>query len=351
MSTSPIIIISGPTSSGKTNFLHQIFSEDDVIINGDSRQMYKEYSIGVAKPNPETIKKYQYRCIDFLSLENNSQKNNSQINFSSAEFLKKVKSIVGNELSRKKIIIGGSHFYLDVLKSGLPNHSENISPETKKKVNSLYQEKGLDGILEELKEKDRQYFEIVDQKNPRRIIRALEYIEQYKSDFSSYREQRTSPNFKILNLVIIPSRKEMISKIEADIEYRLKNGWIEEVKSLMKKNISLDHAIGYFQIGEYLQKKISLAEATEKIKIKTLRFAKQQINWFKKESFNGIFLYHNEVNFTEDVRDQWLQKIPEIDLNDIDEWLLNNKEIHEKKVRIKYNEIQAKKLINCFCEQ
>lgn len=341
MSTIPMVIISGPTSSGKSNFLHRIFEQGDIVINGDSRQMFCEYSIGVAKPNRELIQKYNYHCIDFLTLftENNS------VYFSSADFLKKVKSIIQKISSDKKVfIIGGSHFYLDVLKNGLPDN-QNISCETKQKVNLLYQQKGLQAILEQLKKKDLEYYQIVDQKNHRRILRAMEYIEEYETPFSQYRQQRKPTNLNLLNLVVIFSRKKMISKIEQDVDYRLANGWIEEVEELQKKNIFLNHAIGYKQIGDYLHQKISLLDMTNQIKIKTLRFAKQQINWFKKKSFQGIFLCRDEIEQSQDPRDEWLQKIPKITLQEL---LSDNKKINEKKVRIKYNEGEAKEIIKFF---
>lgn len=300
-----VVVITGPTASGKTNLIHEIVNPNkDLIINFDSRQFYKNFNIGSAKPSLQELRKFNYQLIDFLELDKD---------ISAYEFLKKFLNILKKETSFKKIfLVGGSMFYLDVLKKGLP-FSPPISKFLKENLEKKLKEKGLDYLIKIIQKKDPEYYREVDLKNPRRILRALEVIESGYS-FSQLRKKRIPPPLDILQISIIQPRNILYKKIEARVEEMFKMGWIEEVENLLKKypeeTITKIKTIGYNEIVSYLQSKLDYQTTVQLIKQKTRHMAKKQLTWLKKEN-DGFFLvssYNKDEQNNNYKNDFWIKE-------------------------------------------
>ncbi len=299
----------GPTASGKTHLLHSLYRFPDVIINADTRQMYQHANIGTAKPTLREIKSYAYHLTDFLDLSKS---------FSAFDFLKQTLALSTHyhKAVRRVFIIGGPSLYTQSLLGGLPLLSTSFAIELKTILKKEYQEKGLRPFLQELKEKDYSYYAQVDQNNPVRILRAIEVIRLTGKSFTSLRTKRQKPSLNCLVLVLAPLRKPLYHMIEKRIDQMFENGFVEEVKVLVKNKAyqnKLFTMIGYKQVALFLEKKISLQDCIQEIKKKTRHFAKKQFTWLKAME-KGIFLTEIKEAFFKNKEDEWLKQMPKMSL-------------------------------------
>ncbi len=271
--------------------------------------------------------------------------------FSCFDFLVMLKKILKKDISNRKVfLVGGSSLYAEVLEKGLPEElpaRENFNPNVKKKLLQDFAENGLGKLLEELKEKDFSYYQEVDRRNPRRILRALEVIRNGEK-FSSFRKKTIKPDLDIFRINLLLPRSELNERVDTSVEKMFKKGWLEEagkIKNRLKnKSLGDEHyhhiiatikAIGYQLIFEYLSennltKNISkLNELKLKIKQKTKKYVKQQITWIKKSSKeNGKNYFFLPLNKDESIikryqNDEWLLELfrekPKSFFSDLDE--------------------------------
>ena len=276
---SKLIVIIGPTASGKSALaikISQKFSGE--IVSADSRQIYRGMNIGTAKPTKEEMTTVPHHLINIK---------NPDENYTASEYkrdaLKAIKTVIKKGFL--PILVGGTGFYVKVIIDNLK--IPNIKPDFKlrHKLEKEIEKYGLDFVFKKLIKIDPEAAYIVDQNNPRRVIRALEIALKTKKPFSAQRKAGKSL-FDFLEIGISMPIKEQNNRIKKRVNLMIKNGLIEEVKNLVKKyganHQSLD-AIGYREIIEYLNKKISLKTATDLIKNKTRRYAKRQMTWFRKD--------------------------------------------------------------------
>ncbi|MDP3467440.1 MAG: tRNA (adenosine(37)-N6)-dimethylallyltransferase MiaA [Daejeonella sp.] len=272
-----LIIIAGPTAAGKTALAIQIAKHFQTeIISADSRQFYREMNIGTAKPSKEELAAVRHHLIDSHSIKDT---------FSVGDFEREVINLLEQlfKVHDQVILVGGSGLFINAVCNGfdeLPVASE----ETRTILNQLLAEKGIEYLQQKLKEVDPVYYSEVDTNNPQRLIRALEVFECSGNPFSSYHTRTAKQrNFNIIKLAISPEREKLYEQINLRVDQMVENGLFEEVEKLSEyKHLNALNTVGYSEIFECLDMKISKQEATDKIKQNTRRFAKRQLTWFKK---------------------------------------------------------------------
>ncbi|KAB8122127.1 tRNA (adenosine(37)-N6)-dimethylallyltransferase MiaA ['Cynodon dactylon' phytoplasma] len=263
-----VIVIGGPTSSGKTSLsvkLAQIFNGE--IINTDSVQMYKEFNIGSAKITEKEKKNIKHHLLDIINPE---QKYNIY------EFQKSVRKIIPK--IDIPFLVGGSGLYI---KSALFDYEfeKEKKKYNKKKINNKQ-------MIEIIKQKDPNL--ILDQKNPHRVKRAFE--QTYHKKLRSQKNGKNNPLFDILTIYLDLPKQILKERIEQRLEKMLKSGFILEVERLIKKFPKANfNIIGYREIKMFLENKINLNETKKIIISKTMKYAKRQKTWFKNQ-FDSLII-------------------------------------------------------------
>jgi len=298
MSRSKILVIVGPTASGKTEWAIKLARKfKGEIINADSRQIYKAMNIGTAKPldppgrgpirkadlGPKTQEEYFYKgvrhyLIDLLKPTKD---------FNVAKYKRLAIKTIRAILKRKKlpILVGGTGLYIKAVIDNLKIPPTQPQPKLRQQLEKQLRQKGLKSLYEKLIRLDPEAAYIVDPNNPRRIIRALEITLTTKKPFSTQRKGGQKL-FDTLELGINNSKERLFQKIEQRVDKMMQNGLFEEVKILVKKygpNCLAFDAIGYRELIEYLNNKTTLKKAVELIKKNTRQYARRQMTWFKKD--------------------------------------------------------------------
>jgi len=272
-----LIIIAGPTAAGKTALAIQIAKHFKTeIISADSRQFYREMNIGTAKPSKEELAAVRHYFIDSHSIHEY---------FSVGDFEKEVINLLEKlfKTHDQVVLVGGSGLFINAICNGFDDLPV-ASDETRSRLNQLLSEKGIGHLQEQLKKADPVYYAEVDINNPQRLIRALEVFESTGNPFSSYRTKSAKQrNFNIIQLGISPDRAKLYEQINLRVDQMLESGLFKEVEGLSNyRHLNALNTVGYSEIFEYFDKKLSKEEAISKIKQNTRRFAKRQLTWFKK---------------------------------------------------------------------
>lgn len=249
---------------------------NSVILSADSRQFYKETSIGTAKPSLQEQAGIQHYFIDSHSIHQP---------LTSAQFEKEALVILEEDFQRHEtiILVGGSGLFIDALCDGLDDvpHDANV----KNQLNIEFETQGLSPLLNELEAKDPLFFNKVDLKNPVRIIRALEVIRITNKPFSSFHAfQAKKRPFEFQKFVIDLPRELLYERINKRVDIMVENGLLQEVQDLLAwQNLSALNTVGYSELFDYFNHKISLEEAIELIKRNSRRYAKRQLTWFRRD--------------------------------------------------------------------
>lgn len=273
------MVIVGPTAIGKTATaiaVAKYFNTE--IISSDSRQFYKEMSIGTAVPSQEELSQVQHHFIQHLSVHQN---------YSVGDFERDAIKFISKYFEKNNMLImaGGSGLYEKVVTQGLDDFP-NIPSNVRVQLNWDLNNKGLVFLQNELKIKDLAYFEKADIQNPHRVIRALEVIRHTGKTYSSFLTQNHSKrDFNVIKIGLILSREEIYDRINRRVEIMIENGLLKEAKNLYKfKKLNALNTVGYKELFSYFDGEISLDFAVEEIKKNTRRFAKRQLTWYRKDS-------------------------------------------------------------------
>lgn len=285
-----LIIIAGPTAAGKTALAIQIAKHFKTeIISADSRQFYREMNIGTAKPSKEELEVISHHLIDSHSILDS---------FSVGDFEKEVINLLEKLFKSldQVVLVGGSGLFINAICNGF-DELPVATNEIRAGLNKLLTEKGIDHLQEKLKKADPQYYAEVDINNPQRLIRALEVFESTGYPFSTYRTKTPKKrNFNIIKLGINPTREKLYEQINLRVDQMVERGLFEEVKGLVEyRQLNTLNTVGYSELFEYIDGKLSKEEAIDKIKQNTRRFAKRQLTWFKKSEDMNWF-EANELN-------------------------------------------------------
>lgn len=296
----PILInVVGPTAIGKTNLaigLAKHFNCD--ILSADSRQFFKEMTIGTAVPSKEQLSLVPHHFIQHIHIQDH---------YSVGDFEREGIACI-QKLTKendKVILVGGSGLYINAINKGL-DHFPKINPSVRKKLILQLSKQGISTLQEQLRILDPISFHKIDKNNPQRLIRALEVCIGTERPYSSYlHKKKCARNFRSIYIGLTAPRTFLYQKINQRVDHMIKNGWIEEVKSLYPYSaLNALKTVGYKELFAYLDKVYSLNEAVEEIKKNTRRFAKRQITWFRKNEdihwFNNQTPTENIIRFVED---------------------------------------------------
>ena len=273
-----LITIVGPTAVGKTALGIQMANHFDTeIVSADSRQFYKEINIGTAKPSLDELAQAKHYFVNSHSI--------NQL-FSIGDFETEALKTLADIFERKNvaILIGGSGMYVNALLNGL-DEMPKIDLSVRERLNSQLNEEGIKSIKTELQKVDPIYFFEVDQNNPQRMIRGLEVFHSTGQRLSALRSKTKKPrNFNVIKIGLNTDRKKLYEKINDRVDIMIADGLLEEVISLKEfRNLNALKTVGYNELFEHLDGKISLRQAIDAIKQNTRRFAKRQLTWFRKD--------------------------------------------------------------------
>lgn len=287
-----LINIVGPTAIGKTalaiKLAHHFGTE---IISSDSRQFFKEMSIGTAVPSEEELSEAVHHFIQHKSIFES---------YSVGDFERDAIKFLENFYKKNSIIImvGGSGLYSNAVLYGLDEFPD-ISQQIREDLNSEYKNKGIEFLQKKLQQLDPQHYENVDIYNPQRIIRALEVCIGTGKAYSSFLNKKKKDRFfSFIQIGLIAEREAMYNRINLRVEKMLENGLFKEVQSLYKyKNLNALQTVGYREFFDFLDSKINFNQAIELTKMNTRRFAKRQLTWYNKQTDIQWFDY--KTNLTE----------------------------------------------------
>ncbi len=290
MNTNYLLNIVGPTAIGKTSLAIELANRFATeIISADSRQFYKEMTIGTAVPSKEELEAAKHHFIQHISIQDTYNVGDFE-----TEALEKL-----DELFKERnivIMVGGSGLYTKSVLEGLDYFPE-VSSEIRKDLNLKFEKEGLTPLQNKLQELDPDYFKIVDIENPHRLIRALEVCISSKKPYSSYLNQpKKTRNFTAISIGLDADRNIIYDRINKRVDIMIKEGLMEEAKNLFpKRELNALNTVGYKELFAYLEGNQSLETAISEIKKNTRRFAKRQLTWFKKDKETNWFNYKTPV--------------------------------------------------------
>ena len=272
-----LIVIIGPTAVGKTSICVDLAAKlNTVVVSADSRQFYKEMSIGTAKPTTVEMKGIQHYFID-----NKSISEDYNVGQYESEALASLDEIF--KLNSSCILTGGSGLFVDAVCHGIDSMPK-IPVSVRDKLNKEYELNGLESLVQELEQSDPAYLEKVDKKNPQRILRALEICRFTGKSFTSFRNKKTkSRPFKIIKIGLQREREHLYDRIELRVDEMIKQGLFDEVAQLKEyKNQNALNTVGYKESIGYLDSDYDKEEAIRLLKRNSRRYAKRQMTWFRR---------------------------------------------------------------------
>ena len=299
MSKPKVIVICGPTASGKTALSIELAKRiDGEIVSADSMQIYKDMDIGTAKPTKEEMAGIKHYLIGEVS---------PTVRYSVAEYKKDALFAIKEILDKGKtpIVVGGTGLYVDSLVYGIEYDDIEVDLEYRNKLENLANEYGLEYLYNEAKKIDPQAMKKISSNDKKRIFRVLEiYNSTGKTKTEQEIESRKKENpYDYYVFAIDMDREKLYERINKRVDIMLEQGLVEEVKQVTKKYKNLPTAIqglGYKEVIEYLEEKITYEEMVEKIKIETRHYAKRQLTWFRKNKsivwINGLDEKQNNID-------------------------------------------------------
>lgn len=279
-----LVAIAGPTGVGKTSLAIQLAKHyESKIISADSRQFYKEMSIGTAKPTKEELTEAEHFFINSLSIHDN---------YSIGDFEKDALKCLDELFKTHQLVflVGGSGLYINAVLYGV-DEFENVSEDTKEKVSLNYEQKGLDWLQNQIKTLDPDYYNTVDINNPQRLQRALEVCLESGKPYSSFlSKNKKTRNFETIKILINTDREILYQRINERVDSMVKNGLIDEAKSLHPhKKLNALNTVGYKELFAHFDGETELTTAIDLIKQKTRNYAKRQLTWFNNQDTYETF--------------------------------------------------------------
>ena len=282
--TKTLVVIGGPTASGKTRVAVDLAKKyNSEIISADSRQIYKETSIGTAVPSPEELSEVKHHFIQFLSLKDYYNASIYEI-----DVIKKLEGL----FQKRDIIFmaGGSGLYINAVCFGIDD-IPSIDQSIRTKLERKYKEEGLTKIQLLLKELDPISYERVDLNNHLRILKALEVSMQTGKPYSSFlTNKKRNRDFQVLRIGLDMNRTLLYDKINSRVFNMIQSGLVDEVKSLSNfRDMNAMKTVGYREIFRHLDGDISLEDAVDLIQRNTRKYARKQLTWFRKDNLFSWF--------------------------------------------------------------
>lgn len=273
-----LIVVSGPTASGKTTLAIELAKKlNTQIISADSRQFYSEMKIGTAAPTLKELSEVKHHFVGNKSITDKYDIYKYELDV--IELLDKLFLEFDNV-----VLCGGSGLYIDAVVNGI---DELPDPDLtyRKFLKNKIKEGKLSELLDELKEIDLEYYNIVDKKNPTRVMRGLEVYQSTGEKFSDLRKgENKKRNFNTYKFFIDMPRELIYDRINRRVDLMISDGLVSEATKLYEyKNYNSLKTVGYSEIFKYLENEYTLEQAIEKIKTNSRRYAKRQLTWIKRD--------------------------------------------------------------------
>ena len=273
-----LIVITGPTAVGKTDLCLDIAKYFGIpIINADSRQIYREIKIGTAAPTEDQLQQVRHYFVGTQSLTDY---------YSASIYEQEVMSLLNTlfQTSDYALLSGGSMMYIDAVCNGIDD-IPTIDDETRNTLKKRLADEGLESLCEQLRILDPEHYEMVDKKNPRRVVHALEICLMTGRTYTSFRtNERKDRPFNIIKIGLNRNREIIYDRINHRVDNMMEQGFLEEARSVYHlRHLNALNTVGYKELFAYLDGKWALEEAVERIKGNTRRYARKQLTWFKKD--------------------------------------------------------------------
>lgn len=293
-----VIVICGPTASGKTALSIELAKQIDAeIVSADSMQIYKEMDIGSAKPTKEEMEEIPHYVLDFVSPEER---------YSVADYKKEAIQAIEKIIAKGKIpiVVGGTGLYIDSLVYGIEYPEIEYNPIYREQLEKRVETEGLEVLYEEASKIDPQAIKAISKNDKKRILRILEiYHQTGKTKTQQEIESRKQEVPYEYHVFAIDMERELLyNRINQRVDNMIEQGLIEEVIQIRNKYTNYPtamQALGYKEIVEYLEGNVTKQEAIEKVKQETRRYAKRQLTWFRKNKetiwINGLESKPNNI--------------------------------------------------------
>ena len=295
-----LLVIIGPTGVGKTELSLRIAENFGTeIVSTDSRQLYANLKIGTAAPTPEELQRVPHHFIGTLQLTDY---------YSAAQYEEDALKLLDHLFQTKDVVIltGGSMMYVDAVCKGIDD-IPTVDEETRKTLLERYEKEGLEQLCAELKLLDPDYYKIVDLKNHKRVIHALEICYMTGKTYTSFRtqEKKTRP-FRMIKIGLTRDREELYARINQRVDIMMEQGLLDEVKQVYPyRQLNSLNTVGYKELFNYLDGEWALPFAIDKIKQNSRIYSRKQMTWFKRDE--EIRWFH--PNQEEDILTYIKQKI------------------------------------------
>lgn len=273
-----LIVITGPTAVGKTDLCLDIAKYFGIpIINADSRQIYREIKIGTAAPTEEQLRQVRHYFVGTQALTDY---------YSASIYEQEVMHLLDTlfQTSDYALLSGGSMMYIDAVCNGIDD-IPTVDDETRDTLKRRLAEDGLDSLCEQLRILDPEHYEIVDKKNPRRVVHALEICLMTGRTYTSFRTNAHKERpFNIIKIGLTRKREIIYERINRRVDIMMEQGFLDEARSVYPlRHLNALNTVGYKELFAYLDGTWSLDEAIERIKGNTRRYARKQLTWYKKD--------------------------------------------------------------------
>lgn len=273
-----LLVILGPTAVGKTELSLQVAEHFGCpIINADSRQIYKEIEIGTASPSVEEMARVKHYFVHTLPLD---------AYYSAAEYEKDVLTLLDDLFQQHETIVlsGGSMMYIDAVTKGIDD-IPTVDDDTRSMLRQRYEQEGLEPLLAELKLLDPAYYDLVDKKNYKRVVHALEICYMTGKTYTSFRTNTLKERpFHILKIGLRRERDDLFDRINQRVDEMMRLGLMDEVRRVYPlRHLNSLNTVGYKELFKVLDGEWELPMAVERIKKNTRVYAKKQMTWYKHD--------------------------------------------------------------------
>lgn len=283
-----LIVIVGPTGVGKTALCIKIAERlNTVIINADSRQMFRELPIGTAAPNKDEIKRVKHFFVGNLSITDY---------YNASMFENDVMHLLDSLFAEKDVVLmsGGSMMYIDAVCNGIDD-IPTVKEDIRQQVKTDFERDGLDAMRRRLEQLDQEYYAIVDKNNPKRIIHAVEICMSTGKTYTSFRTNKKKERpFKIIKIGVTRERAELYDRIDKRVDEMMAAGLPDEAQRMYPhRGLNALNTVGYKELFDYFDGKCTIDEAVFRIKYDTHKYCRKQLTWFKRDKETQWFSPEN----------------------------------------------------------
>lgn len=295
-----LLVLIGPTGVGKTELSLRLAERfHTCIVSADSRQLYADLKIGTAAPTPEQLQRVEHHFVGTLQLTDY---------YSAAQYEAEVLKLLETLFVQKDVVIltGGSMMYVDAVCKGIDD-IPTVDADTRQLMLQRYEAEGLERLCSELKLLDPEYYKIVDLKNPKRVIHALEICYMTGKTYTSFRtRQKKERPFRILKIGLTRDREELYDRINRRVDQMVEDGLIEEARRVYPyRTLNSLNTVGYKELFKYFDGEWTLPFAIDKIKQNSRIYSRKQMTWFKRDEEIRWFHPEEEAEIEAYLQGMW----------------------------------------------